>query len=878
MCHPNRNSLTGDGGGIIDKAMNSLSFAVVPVIIGPLQVLIVILPAILLSLGGLIVGLLKPRAMWAGAKLLWRQKVAVAVFAGVVTGAVFMVRTFASHGGPTSEQIAGADWPMFRGDPGRRGDGGGNEPPADGGLLWSYADVKTFFASPAVVGNRVYVSSADKGPLRDRGAIYCLDADWGGLVWKAAPSGYVATFSSPVVAGRFLVCGEGLHYTLSARVFCMDVLQQKVLWTYTTHGHVESTPCIDKDRVYVGAGDDGYYCFRLEPDAEGRAVVLWHAPTERCPDADTSPAVHDARVVVGCGMHGNAICCLDADSGAELWRAATPYPVFGAPTLVGGRVVVGMGNGNFIESAEEVKRKELDKLRKQGKTAEELAAAGKTLGPAGEVWCLDEKTGQVQWKFAAGDVVLGAVAAAADRLFFAARDGYVYALSTAGKEVGRWNAHAPIVASPALSGGQLHVVTESGKLYALRADDLELVWETTLGFSGPFLSSPAVARGHVYVGSQQDGLLCVGKPGGRKQRPSWAGYCGGPGCGGNVDGQPLPEKGKYGWRFPQTEDTDQAPDLQIAAPPACLNGMLYVPVHGGRKGLVCLREDQKGKARAAEVWFAAARGGVTLSPAATAQEAFFVDGQKGDPGRNLHCLSAADGKEKWKLPVAADAPGDFVLTDEGGLIADGPGRLTAFGGCGQVTWQADCGAVCGVPVTSDAFVVLAADRPPELLVLDRPSGRALWRLPLGAAATAAPLLRKNVIYLGTPAGVAALRLADGQRIWETAGGRPATPLVLAKKRLAYTSAAGQVVIIALEEGRVEKTISGAVPGIPPLAVPESFVYAGRSGLMSCSTGGDGPRSWMNSNWLGRFTCAPVMADSRIYVATDKKGLVCLKGK
>jgi hypothetical protein len=35
---------------------------------------------------------------------------------------------------------------------------------------------------------------------------------------------------------------------------------------------------------------------------------------------------------------------------------------------------------------------------------------------------------------------------------------------------------------------------------------------------------------------------------------------------------------------------------------------------------------------------------------------------------------------------------------------------------------------------------------------------------------------------------------------------------------------------------------------------------------------------MNSDWLGRLTCSPVMADSRIYIATDKKGLVCLKGK
>lgn len=35
---------------------------------------------------------------------------------------------------------------------------------------------------------------------------------------------------------------------------------------------------------------------------------------------------------------------------------------------------------------------------------------------------------------------------------------------------------------------------------------------------------------------------------------------------------------------------------------------------------------------------------------------------------------------------------------------------------------------------------------------------------------------------------------------------------------------------------------------------------------------------MQSNWLGRLTTAPVMADSRVYFGTDKKGLVCVKGK
>ncbi len=47
--------------------MSGSCLAVAPVIVGPLQVLLAILPALLLSLGGLVLGLLRPRAMWTAA-------------------------------------------------------------------------------------------------------------------------------------------------------------------------------------------------------------------------------------------------------------------------------------------------------------------------------------------------------------------------------------------------------------------------------------------------------------------------------------------------------------------------------------------------------------------------------------------------------------------------------------------------------------------------------------------------------------------------------------------------------------------------------------------------------------------------------------------
>ena len=861
--------------------MSVFPIAVIPVLIGPLQVLIAILPALLLSLLGLIVSLLRPATMWALLKLLWRQKLVLAVMAAVGVGSVWLVRSVVPSDGSTGARVEGADWPMFRGGLMRAGTNDGSEPPTSGGINWSYdADVKTFFASPAVVGNRVYVTSADKGPLRDRGAVYCIDAETGGVDWESRPSGYLATFSSPSIAGKYLVVGEGLHVTKTARVICMDVTQRgKILWTYQTSSHVESTPCIDleKKRVYVGAGDDGYYCFHLDP--AGEKQVIWHAPPDLFPDAESSPAVHDGRVFAGLGMGGNAIVCLDADTGQQIWRVKTPYPVFGHPTVVDGSVVVGMGNGNFMMTAEQVRIAELDKLRKQGASETELEAAAKKLGPAGEVWCVDEQTGEVRWKFPVARVVLGAVAAHNDKLFFGSRDGHLYCLSRDGKLIGTWNARAPLLTSPAVSDGHVYVVTESGMLYGVRVADMGPVWEARLGFVGPFVSSPTVARGHVYVGSQDDGLLCLGVPGGPGSEVRWSGYAGGPGVGGHVDGQPLPERGKLAWYFPMADAGGEGPGLQVAAPPACLSGSLYVPVAGSRRGLLCLRETvSDNKAAGEEVWFAGSSNDVVLSPAATTQSVFFVDGRPGDAGRRLRCLVASDGREQWALPVADRAPGELVLTDTAVLVADTPNGLSAVATSGDVLWRADCGMVLGMPAIRDAFVAVATRKPAGLAVLDRFSGVTLWRIPLAREPATAPVVRRNIIFLGTDNGVDARRLADGGQVWEAATGRPAAALVLAKQCLAYATATGEVVVLNCEDGQVQHTVADALPGIPPMVADEAIVYTAAKGLRVFSIDGEEPQSWMNSAWLGNPTCPPVLADSRIYIATDKKGLVCLKSK
>jgi outer membrane protein assembly factor BamB len=861
--------------------MSATPLAVVPVLIGPLQVLIALLPAILLSLvaalTSLMLAMLRPKVLWLLAKVL-------AVAAVALAGVVFLVRSILPAGQPAiaaaAAAVADADWPMFRGGLARRGAGDGPAP-TSGGLNWSFmGGGPKYYSSPAFVGGLVYATSADKGPLHDRGAIHCIDAASGSPIWSQAPTGYRATFSSPALAGTYLVCGEGLHDTTSARVVCMDVgAGGRILWTHATKSHVESTPCIAGDRVYVGAGDDGYYCLDLAAGVDGAARVVWHAPGDRFPDAETSPAVHDGLMFAGLGLGGKAVIALDAATGAERWRRETPYPVFGPPTVVDGAVIVGMGNGDFIYSAEELERRELARLRDKGATPDVIAAAEKALGPAGEIWCLDQKTGSVRWTFAAGDTILGAVAAADDRLYFGGRDGRVTCLSLAGEPLGTWNARAPIVTSPAFAAGHLYVVTETGMLYGLRADDMSVVWETRVGFSGRFLSSPTVGGGRVYVGSEENGLLCLGRPGDNRRPPGWDGLLGGPGRGGSIDGQSLPDKGKFSWRYPDAAAEGTA--VQIVAPPACLDGRLYVPLTGGRKGLVCLAEvtGDNGQAVGAEAWFAAATNGAVLSPAASGANVFFVDGTSGDAGRAVHCLTAKTGSERWTLPVADAASGALVLAAGGGLVADIPDGLSCFDDDGRVLWRTRPGRVIGMQATEDALVVAACAEPAAVVVLDRPTGAVLWHKPLAAAPATGPVVRDAAILLGTTVGASALRLRDGESIWEATTGRPSGPLALAKTRLLYTSDAGELVSIDVDTGAAAETaISGVPAGIGPLLAPGTVLVASATGLLAAPLAGGEPRSWMKTDWLGRPTCGLVMADSRIYMVTATKGLVCLKSK
>src|SRR5262249_15421025 len=137
-------------------------------------------------------------------------------------------------------------------------------------------------------------------------------------------------------------------------------------------------------------------------------------------------------------------------------------------------------------------------------------------------------------------------------IYFATRTGEVHSVSLDGKPLAHWNARAVIIASPALTEHYLYVVTNRGTLYALDRETLEPVWEVPASSQPMCISSPTVAHGHVYMGTQYDGFLCVGEPGTSDAKPSvplWQGELGGAGKAGNVDRSPLPANIEVKWKY-----------------------------------------------------------------------------------------------------------------------------------------------------------------------------------------------------------------------------------------------------------------------------------------------------------------------------------------
>jgi outer membrane protein assembly factor BamB len=125
----------------------------------------------------------------------------------------------------------------------------------------------------------------------------------------------------------------------------------------------------------------------------------------------------------------------------------------------------------------------------------------------GRVTALRAKDGKVLWRKDIPSRTESSPLVRNGRVYFGSEDGTVYAVRAKnGKTIWTYGASGAVKAALAYSDHKLYFGAYGGRAYAIRASNGREVWSTStaglsLGRSGNFYSTPAVAFGRVYMGN-----------------------------------------------------------------------------------------------------------------------------------------------------------------------------------------------------------------------------------------------------------------------------------------------------------------------------------------------------------------------------------------
>jgi glucose dehydrogenase len=430
-------------------------------------------------------------------RISFRSKEMKTVISMIVIG-IFCLSIFCTLLPKAKAQKSTLDWwPMFQHDLSHSGYST-SKAPLTNQTLWNFTTGGAVESSPVVVDGIVYVGSDD-------GNVYALNAYSGALVWSYNTWGPVQ--SSPTVLDGVVYVG-GFH---SHAVFALNASSGALLWNSpiaSSSPHIISSTAVANGLVYVdeyNMDESGGQLYAL--NASTGALVWNYQPSAWL---SSSPAVSGGAVYIGTSI--GLVVALDAFSGNTLWSyiirsdgsnssSGGAYPVSCSLSLANGLVYVGT--------------------------------------PAEMVQALDASTGKFVWS--------GAVVGGVDSSCSAVANGTLYVTTTYGGSspanlhyggitalnaatgTKLWNTTIGSImeSSPAVADGVVFVgsddtnayplnAIDGHNVYALNAATGAFIWNYTTG--GAVYSSPAVANGVVYVGSNDGKVYAFGSP--QKTTPS----------------------------------------------------------------------------------------------------------------------------------------------------------------------------------------------------------------------------------------------------------------------------------------------------------------------------------------------------------------------
>ncbi len=288
------------------------------------------------------------------------------------------------------------------------------------------------------------------------------------------------------------------------------------LWERAATGGFYAAPTVVGETVYAAALDGAVYALGA---ADGQ--VRWR--TETGSQNYSGVAIGDRTGYVA--AMGGTLHALDLATGNERWRATVGGTLYATPTVAGGLVLIGQGDGVWVKAFEAA----TGQLRWQfplGKRAGSRLAANDELAflPSYDkhLYAVELATMRLRWQYVADQVIDSEPLLDGDTLYLKLPDDQLVALETAtGKlkwrQIGsapRGEEGTPTNWSVLRKAGELLLYGSRDKcLHAARTSNGESVWVSDEGDDRP--APPVVAGTIGFAGGRAGGLEAVDLADGR---------------------------------------------------------------------------------------------------------------------------------------------------------------------------------------------------------------------------------------------------------------------------------------------------------------------------------------------------------------------------
>ena len=297
-----------------------------------------------------------------------------------------------------------------------------------------------------------------------------------------------------------------------------------------------------------------------------------------------------------------------------------------------------------------------------------------------------------------------------------------------------------VLSSPAVADGIVYVGSQDGNLYALDARTGAKVWANNT--NNYVDSSPAVARGVVYVGSDGSNMYAFDARTGKTilifsaSGPSSPTVVRGSVFFGDYFGYSIyavkAKNGKKLWTYAIGHYVDSCP--------AVANGVVYV---GSYDGNVYALDASSGR----RLWAYQTGSVVASSPAVVGGVVYVGSAGSNPPPGYLYALRANTGKELWSFeagvssaPVIADGV-VYVSAEDASVYA-----LDAHNG--KMLWSQRAPSDAS-PAVANGVVYVSDEQAGALEALDAHTGAKLWSYTSGGYMLSSATVANGMVYVGT---------------------------------------------------------------------------------------------------------------------------------